>query len=339
MAVDETPGVNGVWIEPAPEELIIEDVKQCADLGGVKPVKIPGYWYFSKSLSDQVPPLNKRSDPGDKVMLYFHGGAFVAFSAHPHDFVASIPRGLVDSTYPVIQSIFSVEYRLTSGAPLTEANPFPAALIDALAGYRHLRKLGYQPENIIVGGDSAGANLSLALIRYLLEIEASKLANAADEPRLGVPGALLLLSPWADPAAGLRAYPQTSSNVLNAKSDIFDGPRSPMIMYGAHSYIGRLDKSELSKNVYIVPASPEITDISFKGFPKTFIVAGGAEYAVDTIRVLRDRMVADLGKGDSGVMYHESVDAVHDHLVAEWFEPQRTQTLSDISAWLDRIFA
>lgn len=73
---------------------------------------------------------------------------------------------------------FSLDYRLcVPGRP--EIGSFPAPLLDALAGYRYLvRECNFDPENIIVAGDSAGGNLGLALCRYL-----------RDERIDGMPGA------------------------------------------------------------------------------------------------------------------------------------------------------
>ena len=34
--------------------------------------------------------------------------------------------------------IFTLEYRLSSAKPFKQANPFPASLMDAVAGYRYL---------------------------------------------------------------------------------------------------------------------------------------------------------------------------------------------------------
>ena len=83
---------------------------------------------------------------------------------------------------------------------------------------------------------------------------------------------------------------------------------------------------------YISPACNELTDVSFKGFPRTFITAGDAEMLLDQIRVLYKRMSADLGEKD--VVYYEAKDSVHDYLVFPWHEPERSQTFAEITGWV-----
>jgi acetyl esterase/lipase len=63
--------------------------------------------------------------------------------------------------------IQAVNYRL---AP---ASKHPSQIFQAYSAYVHLRELGY--DDIFIGGDSAGANLALALWYYLHEI-----VNASD---------------------------------------------------------------------------------------------------------------------------------------------------------------
>ena len=47
-------------------------------------------------------------------------------------------------------------------------SPFPTQLRQANAALTHLLNRGIPPENIIVGGDSAGRNLSLQLVSHVL---------------------------------------------------------------------------------------------------------------------------------------------------------------------------
>jgi len=80
----------------------------------------------------------------NKVILHFHGGAFFTGSARTH-------RALGAELAARAQAIvYMLEYRL---AP---EHPYPAALDDGVAAYRALLTLGYKPQHIVLGGDSAG---------------------------------------------------------------------------------------------------------------------------------------------------------------------------------------
>ena len=83
------------------------------------------------------------------VVLFLHGGSYAHYS--PKDpWYASFTSRLAHSTRRVV---ISPAYRL---AP---ANPFPAALDDALATLRYLRRTS----RVLVCGDSAGGGLAMAL--------------------------------------------------------------------------------------------------------------------------------------------------------------------------------
>ena len=79
----------------------------------------------------------------------------------------TILRGVLEQTQGIMQRTFAVEHRLASAAPFTPANPFPAAIIDVLAGYRHLiETIGFKPENIVVSGGSSGGHIAVNVVRY-----------------------------------------------------------------------------------------------------------------------------------------------------------------------------
>ncbi len=90
-----------------------------------------------------------------QVIYYLHGGGFVMGSPGTHR--------------PMVQRIaqaagaraLQIDYRL---AP---EHPFPAALEDSLAGYRWLLAHGVRPSEIVIAGDSAGGNLTLATLLAL----------------------------------------------------------------------------------------------------------------------------------------------------------------------------
>lgn len=147
---------------------------------------------------------------------------------------------------------FSLDYRLcVPGRP--RAGSYPAALLDALSGYLYLvRDLNFQPENIIIAGDSAGGNLAMALCRYLRD-ENEQIAKQ--------PGALLLMSPWVDVSrshSGPTGAPNLDSSVyFNQDSDII----SSLIAFrntAVSAFLGDLPARETYRNPYISPVSLQL---------------------------------------------------------------------------------
>ena len=217
--------------------------------------------------------------------------------------------------------------------------PFPAALIDALAGYLHLLKLGFQEEDIIIVGDSAGGNLALALTRYLILNK----EQCRGLPK--VPAALVLLSPCTDVSEQFLDNPgPRSSQTINSERDWLVPINGGAIRAGAKVFLGgRPEHVELAyRNPYVSPASPILLGltpdsptrtISFKGFPRTFIDNGGFESFYDQILRLRDAMVEDLG--EDMIFYNEVDGATHDYLTIDWHDPDRTDTSKKILKWLE----
>lgn len=112
------------------------------------------------------------SDP-HKVLLYLHGGGYVAGSYLTHNSLAA--RLAQHTGFTVLLP----EYRL---AP---EFPFPHGVNDAVACYEWLLR---KPDikTIILGGDSAGGGLSLSAALKL------------SEEKIKMPEALMLLAPWID---------------------------------------------------------------------------------------------------------------------------------------------
>lgn len=90
--------------------------------------------------------------PSPTTLLYLHGGGFAFYPRDAYrNFIAMI-------TVAANTSTFALDYRL---AP---EHPYPAALNDAREAYRWLLSTGVSPDQLVVGGDSAGGNLTLALM-------------------------------------------------------------------------------------------------------------------------------------------------------------------------------
>lgn len=110
-----------------------------------------------------------------RVLLYLHGGAYVAGSARSHRELAARLGEAAGAR------VLSVDYRL---AP---EFPFPAALDDVLAIYRWvLEEEAIDPTQLALVGDSAGGGLAVAAM------------VAARQAGLPMPAAAACLCPWVD---------------------------------------------------------------------------------------------------------------------------------------------
>lgn len=119
------------------------------------------------------------SQPG-RVVLYLHGGGFALRLPNLYArFAARLARAL-DAR------VLLVDYRL---AP---EHPFPAGVDDCLAAYRWLLDQGIAAHDIVIAGDSAGANLALAT---LLGAKAAGVAPPACAFVISPPVDLTLASP------------------------------------------------------------------------------------------------------------------------------------------------
>lgn len=159
---------SGVEISIEAQRQQLEQLSSMAPLDpdvNVEPTTIAGIhgeWVFAPNASEQ------------KVFLYLHGGAYYMGSCISHRDLAARLSKASDARVLVI------EYRL---AP---EHAFPAAIEDAVSVYRELVSSGTSPNNIVIGGDSAGGGLTMATLLKLRDEQVS------------LPAAAVLLSPWTD---------------------------------------------------------------------------------------------------------------------------------------------
>ncbi|GJL92221.1 alpha/beta hydrolase [Hyphococcus sp.] len=193
---------------------------------------------------------HRADDASGSTVMYLHGGGYVFGSPKSHrafTFTLAKEAGT---------EVFSLDYRL---AP---EHLFPAAVDDALAAYQWLLKAGCDPARMVVGGDSAGGGLTLAL---LLSIKARGLP---------MPAGVLLLSPWTDLAT------TGASLDRNEKSDAMF--KKVYITEGAKRYLGTADaKAPL--------ASPLYGDLG--GLPPMLTFVSNSEVLCDDSLRLHDRLL------------------------------------------------
>lgn len=122
----------------------------------------PGHW------------LDAGEGDEGRVVLFLHGGAFVAESPVAHcSLLARLCRGARARG-------FYVAYRL---AP---EHPYPAATDDCLDAYRYLLAEGVPASRIVIAGDSAGGGLTATTAMRIRDLG------------LPAPAGLILISPLLD---------------------------------------------------------------------------------------------------------------------------------------------
>jgi acetyl esterase/lipase len=122
----------------------------------------------------QVEYLTPQAASDGKLLIYLHGGAYIAGSSTSHR-----QRGSHVARAANVRTIVP-NYRL---AP---EHPFPCAVDDAAGVYRKLLSDGHAAKNLVFVGDSAGGGLAMATLLTLRD---------AGDP---LPAAACLLSPWLD---------------------------------------------------------------------------------------------------------------------------------------------
>ncbi|MCP2336681.1 alpha/beta hydrolase [Actinomadura rupiterrae] len=187
----------------------------------------------------------------DKVFLYLHGGGYFFGSPglyRPFNWRLSASTG---------RAVLALDYRL---APKhTPAD----ALEDAVTAYEFLLGRGYKPEDIVVGGDSAGGHLTLALLLALKERE------------LPLPKAAVCLSPWVDLLC------DADSHRTNARTDYLI-PAKKLAWLGRDFCNGKPEDDPL-----YAPARADLT-----GLPPMLFVASGSEILRDDTREAHERAKA-----------------------------------------------
>ncbi len=226
----------------------------------------------------------------DPTILYFHGGGYVVCSPATHrDLVSRI--ALASGARAI-----AVDYRK---AP---EFPFPAPVDDAETAYRALLDAGTPPERIVVGGDSAGGGLALALLQ---RIKGSELPM----PRAGI-----LLSPWVDLECG------GDSIAKNARYDYL-----PVrgLSWGAEQYLQGEDRRHPH-------ASAVHADLA--GLPPLLIQTGSAELFLSENERLAERAK------EAGVDVTHEIDEgmIHVYQAFASFVPEVDRAIQRIGAFVQK---
>ena len=216
------------------------------------------------------------------TLIYYHGGGFVIGNLETHD---STCRRLANKSQC---QVIAIDYRL---AP---EHPFPAAVDDAIAAFRHIRDhaatFATAPDKLAVGGDSAGGTLSAVVCQAMKEAKQQ------------------------GPAFQMLIYPGT--DFLRATGSRKDNGEGYFL---TQALIDWFFKHYVPKGVDLRDPriSPLLTD-DFSGLPPAYVLTAGYDPLRDEGRAYADRLL------DAGVRttYSNFPGTIHAFFSMTRFLPQ-----------------
>jgi acetyl esterase len=238
-----------------------------------------------------VPYAAGLNSPG---LVFFHGGGFMVGDLDSHEMLC---RRLADAAR---MRILSVAYRL---AP---EHKFPAAPEDCIAAARwafdNAATIGFLPERIAVGGDSAGGNLAAVVTHAFKQ---------AGDRRLK---AQLLIYPCT------QFLLMTPSQISFAQAFAVTQKAQDWFV---DAYLGAKD------NAHDWRASPLIAD-DFAGLPHAMVVTAGLDPLLDEGKAYADKLAA------SGVatLYRPYPEQVHGFFNFTAVSKVARTAIGECAAWL-----
>ena len=260
----------------------------------------PTGYTLEKLIVNEVPIERLLPEGGGngKVILYFHGGGYVAPLLNNSRIEAIHLSQLAHGC-----EVINVDYRV---APTFT---YPAALEDCVTAYEAVLDLGYKGEDILFYGDSAGGGLVLAVTLYL------------KDHNMPLPKGCIALSPWTEVDAN------ADSHFINQEKDLLLGKEGCSLAIEARvpSYRGNTD----FKTPYLSPLYGDYTN-----FPTTLIQVGTYEVLYDDSRRVYEKAIAagcDMRLSAYYGMFHCFQSAVRDI-------PESQMAWKEIIALIHEIF-
>jgi epsilon-lactone hydrolase len=229
--------------------------------------------------------------PGVRSLIYLHGGGYTLFSA---EMLLALPAQIAAATG---DEVISVEYTL---AP---RGNWRTVTDQVLAVWKALLASGAKANATGILGDSAGGGLAAGAVLKMRD------------QSLALPGALLLLSPWADLTNTGDTY-----STLAAADPILN---TEVLTWSAAAYADPADR----KNPYVSAVYGDYA----KPFPPTLIQAGTREIFVSTAVRLYQAIRA--GGHEAVLDIYEGMPHVHASIIPG--APESRTAIARAAAFFD----
>jgi len=249
-------------------------------------------------------------------MIHCHGGGFVAMTPNSHELY--LRQWVKDTNITIV----SINYAKSPEFQWPEsAEECYAAYKWIVANASLFLPRGQPLERVIVAGDSAGGNLSLAVVnRAILDKYSS--SEAQDNEKLRVPDGLILTYPAStvSVSASTSRLMSISEPLLNAK----------LLNLCVQAYIPKAMQATAHMNAFISPGLAPVEIL--KHYPTTYINCGALDpLSDDSVYVARR-----IAQNNGGKVYMDYYDGLsHGYLnMAMNLMPDCQTASQNVTRWL-----
>ncbi|KAI7280450.1 hypothetical protein KC345_g4753 [Hortaea werneckii] len=228
------------------------------------------------------------------ALLFLHGGGYCFGSPNSHRKMAAHFANACNA--PALM----VDYRMTP------EHAYPAALDDCVSAYKYLLDQGFEPQNVVVIGDSCGGGL------------ASTVPLRAMRDGLPRPGLSVALSPWTDVTG------KTSKSLeTNANNDALSTPATLGMLRGRYLADGAKAEDPLISPIFA-------GEDEMRKLPPHWISAAGHDVLLDDgIRMAEKLKGAGV---EVELKVHEGMQHVFEFLAGT--APEANQSIREIGQWV-----
>lgn len=235
-----------------------------------------------------------------KVVLFFHGGGYISPMTPGHVewcWQAYVKAGIeakVETAVAVLQ------YTLAPGGK------YPTQLRQAANGLSHLLSAGFRPADIVIGGDSAGGNLTDVLLHHLVQPQPTVEPITLEGPL----AAAFLVSPWVTNRTTDASFKENSGVDMISAWIVTKSTRD---LLGSDVAEGRLTNSQ--RNAFALETEPSYIQQLSSAVSQIYVTAGNHEIFRDQVVAYVDRL-RRLSRGVE-VRFDFQQTAAHDFVLLE----------------------
>eukprot|EP01117_Protostelium_nocturnum_P012276 TRINITY_DN4519_c0_g1_i1.p1 TRINITY_DN4519_c0_g1~~TRINITY_DN4519_c0_g1_i1.p1 ORF type:complete len:828 (+),score=264.47 TRINITY_DN4519_c0_g1_i1:130-2613(+) len=242
------------------------------------------------------------------LIIYFHGGGFVAQTTSSH--LTHVRHWSKETSAPVL----GVDYRLAPDYPFPTA--FQECYYSYLWAIQNARKLGSTGEKIILCGDSAGGNLAAAVVVRAI-IEGTR-----------IPDGLILIYP-----AVYMMFVPSPSRLISAIDPLLP---TVTLKNCFEAYLPKGEDVNPLDNPFLSPACA--SDEIFSKFPdRTYIMCGALDPLLDDSVFLAKRLVT-VGKPVTLKIYDEFPHGFINLGAVPGYGKEMWCAVQQVSEWMKSVF-